>query len=540
MVRVVQPLIVALACASIAVLAAAGGCGSKSSGSNFDNPSSSSSGASSGSTGGSSGDDGSSPSSSSGSGASSGFNLPDTGSATPTCAGGATGWKCKVDTSCKTATSLTGKVFDPAGANPLYNVVVFIPNDVSTLPVITPGTHTCNTCDVSIGDYVSATQTKSDGSFTLSPVPNAKQVPITVQIGKWRRTTYVDIDNDCASNSVGNGVLHLPGKRADGDMPQMAVLTGGCDDLGCFMTGMGIDPTEFSAPMATLNATAPHTGGRLDVYEGTGLGGITNGATLSTGTAGNCTGANCPLWASTSSLEYYDMVLLSCECGENNQTKSQTSLAAMRSWLDEGGKVFASHYQYTWFKNSPSADFQGVANWVTSGAADPATVTEDIDTTFPKGLVFGQWLQGVGALASAGNPPTVAPTISLTDVATSVSTVNSTPPQNTVRWIYDPPGTGDGAGPDVKYMSFGTPIGGTPAAPDAGESGPQYCGKAVFTDLHTSGELLSTVTDIPSGCNSNAGKLSAQQKALEFLFFDLSACVTNDKIIPPGVPNPPQ
>jgi hypothetical protein len=452
-----------------------------------------------------------------------------------------------VDASCGAAspTTLTGKVFDPAGANPLYNVVVFIPNDVNTLPTITPGTHTCNTCDVSIGDYVAATQTLYDGSFTLKGVPNGKQVPVTVQVGKWRRTTYVDINNACATNKVTDGVLHLPGKRADGDMPQMAVLTGGCDDLGCFLTGMGIDPTEFAAPMATLSSTAPHTAGRLDVYEGTGLGGLGGAATLSNGTAGNCSGNGCPLWASKSSLEYYDMVLLSCECGENNQTKPNSALTAMHDWLGEGGKVFASHYQYTWFKNSTSADFQGVANWVTSGAADPATSTEDIDTTFPKGATFGQWLQGVGALMSPGNPPTTEPTISFVDVATSVGTVNSTPPQNTTRWIYDPStggGGGDsgGGGADVKYMSFGTPIGGMPAPPDAGESGPQYCGKAVFTDLHTSGELLSTVTDIPAGCNSNAGKLSAQQKALEFLFFDLSACVTNDKIMPPPPPNPPQ
>ena len=529
-----QRLVVGFSCAFIAVASATGGCGSKGSGSDF--PSGSSSSGSGSSTGSSSGTDGSSQSSSSGIASSSGFNLPDTGAPPPTCAGGATGWKCKVDSTCSAPTTLTGKVYDPAGVNPLYNVVVFVPNDPTTLPAITPGTHTCNTCDVSIGDYVAATQTGWDGSFTLKGVPNAKQVPITVQVGKWRRTTYVDINTDCGTNTVKAGVLHLPGKRADGDMPQMAVVTGGCDDLGCFLTGMGIDPGEFSQPAATLTSTAAHAGGRLDVYEGTGLGGFGGSATLSSGTAGNCYGSGtCPLWASKSSLEYYDMVLLSCECGENNQTK-MSGFQAMHDWLNEGGKVFASHYQYTWFKNSPAADFKGVANWVNSGAAGGGPFNEDIDTTFPKGMVFGQWLQGVGALAANGTPPT----ISLVDVATSVSTVNTTPPQNTTRWIYDPPGTGDAAGPNVKYMSFGTPIGGTTVVADAGETGPQYCGKAVFTDLHTSGELLSSVTDIPAGCNANAGKLSAQQKALEFLFFDLSACVSNDKIPPPPPPNPPQ
>ncbi len=446
----------------------------------------------------------------------------DASSTVPTC-NGSSGWKCKVDSSCSTATKLTGKVFDPAGANPLYNVVVFIPNVVSSLPAITAGTHTCNTCDVSIGDYVAATTTDSTGSFTLTGVPHGKQVPITVQVGKWRRTTYVDINSDCGTNTVPAGVLHLPGKKSDGDMPRMAVLTGGCDDLGCFLTGMGIDPSEF---------TAPHGGGHVDVYQGGGLAG--NGATLSSGTAGNCTGTSCPLWSGRSSFEYYDLALFSCECGENNNTKPAAGMQALHDWLDEGGKVFASHYQYTWFKNNPQADFKGVAHWVNSGPANPGTATEDVDAKFPKGGTLAQWLGGVGALKAAGPPPT----IDLSVVSTSVSTVNTTAPQATVRWIYDP-----SANNNVKYMSFGTPIGGLPPSADAGPEttgGPQYCGKAVFTDLHTSASLLSTVSDIPNGCGNNKGKLSAQQKALEFLFFDLSACVANDSAPPPPIPAPPK
>jgi hypothetical protein len=66
--------------------------------------------------------------------------------------------------------------------------------------------------------------------------------------------------------------------------------------------------------------------------------------------------------------------------------------------------------------------------------------------------------------------------------------------------------------------------------------GTQYCGKAVYTDLHTGGSLIAMAGKIPSGCT--AGALSAQQEALEFLFFDLAACVTDDKAPPPGPPPP--
>jgi hypothetical protein len=516
-----QPLIAALALAIVGLLAASGGCGANQSPSGFGS------------------DDGAIPNLGSGS-SSSGFGGSfgdvtlgggDVGAAAPTCNAGNTEWKCAVDTSCAASspTTLTGKVFDPAGANPLYNVIVFVPNVVASLPAITPGTHTCNTCDVSIGDYVTATATDATGSFTLKGVPTGTGVPVTVQIGKWRRTTTVSVTKSCATTSVADGILRLPAKKSEGDIPQMAVLTGGCDDLGCFMKGMGIDPTEFSAPQA---------GGRLDVYQGVGAGGGGGfggfgagggAATLSSGTAGNCTTASCPLWASKQSLEYYDMVLLSCECGENNQTKPTAGKQALHDWLDEGGKVFASHYHYTWFRNSPDTDFQGVAQWGQSGNADGAQSSKtpyDVDTSFPKGATFGQWLGVVSALNSPGPPPNIL----LSPVAESVVAVNSP----TLRWIYAPTGSDQ-----VKYMSFETPIGGAPPPPDAGaESGPQYCGKAVFTDLHTGGTTMSTVATIPTGCPNTA--LSPQQKALEFLFFDLSACVTNDTTVPPPPPPPPQ
>jgi hypothetical protein len=528
MVRVSHPVAVFLVAAALTIVCAAGGCSSKHGDTSFGNLGSSSGASNSSGAGGSSGDDGSAGSS----GTSSGLNLgSSSGGAAPACSNGGTGWRCKVDTSCSSSspTTLTGKVFDPAKTNPLYNVVVFIPNDASKLPAITPGTHSCNTCDVSIGDYVTAAQTDYKGQFTLTGVPTGTGVPITVQVGKWRRTTTVNITKTCATNTVADGTLHLPGKRTDGDMPQMALLTGGCDDLGCFLTGMGIDPSEFEAPPATLSATAAHNGGRVDVFQGTTLA-QTAAAGLTNGTAANCYGGSCPLWAGKGSFEYYDMALFSCECNENEQTKPAAGKQALHDWLNEGGKVFASHYQYTWFANNPQADFKGVANWLTSGPANPTNFTLDISNSFTKGVSMGQWMGVVGAQASAGPPPTISASV----VASTVSTVNSTPPQATVRWIYDPSDS------DVKYLSFGTPIGGVSgAAIDGGSSETkQYCGKAVFTDLHTSASLLSTVTDVPGGCGGNVGKLSAQQKALEFLFFDLSACVVNDLVPPPPPPMP--
>ena len=91
----------------------------------------------------------------------------------------------------------------------------------------------------------------------------------------------------------------------------------------------------------------------------------------------------------------------------------------------------------------------------------------------------------------------------------------------------------------VPAPSTNTPVG-TPEA--------NQCGKAVFTDIHIK-QSVSTISGaggddsdpgkpFPSGCKTNL--MTPQAKALEFLFFDLSACVQpdTDRPVPPPVPPP--
>jgi hypothetical protein len=244
--------------------------------------------------------------------------------------------------------------------------------------------------------------------------------------------------------------------------------------------------------------------------------GATNTApTLSGGRAGgtavNCSASACPLWSSKSNLEKYDIVMLACECTENQANKPNKQL--LHDWLAEGGKAFATHYQDTWFKDGPS-DFHGVASWTPSSVASVPGPFKT-DGSFPKGAALHDWLGASVALNADGTIPLNPP-----DVKTSVTSVN--PP--TIRWIFD---SSTSAG-NAKYLSFLTPIGGIPGGSSAT---PQYCGKAVFTDIHTSGQPTGNV---PGDCTAGQA-LTPQQKALEFLFFDLSSCVQDD-LRPPAPP----
>jgi hypothetical protein len=148
---------------------------------------------------------------------------------------------------------------------------------------------------------------------------------------------------------------------------------------------------------------------------------------------------------------------------------------------------------------------------------------------FPKGVAFAQWLKNVGALGQHRVPSNELSIYS--PRYNAVVSATNTPSQ---PWI-----TSDSSGMagQTMYFSFDTPVGGV--APSDGGS-PAYCGRVVFSDLHVSGDpLTSDNPPPPGGCANTA--LSPQEKALEFMLFDLSSCVIPDTVEPPtSVPPPPR
>src|SRR4051794_33310773 len=82
-------------------------------------------------------------------------------------------------------TSISGTIYAPNGTLPLYGVDVYVPR---TDPGPLTDGAVCSRCDQGLqGGAFTQTRTDEAGHFTLEDVPATANVPIVVQIGKWRR-----------------------------------------------------------------------------------------------------------------------------------------------------------------------------------------------------------------------------------------------------------------------------------------------------------------------------------------------------------------
>lgn len=389
---------------------------------------------------------------------------------------GACGLACKRVTCQSGATTrITGRVTDPAGARGLYNVSVYIPSKPP--PAIEHGAR-CDACARRTVDAVVSTLTDVRGEFVLPDAPVDVGIPIVIETGKWRRVVTLDVAA-CVDNQLSNDATRLPRNTSEGELPLMAVTTGTADALECLLRNVGIDEREFVA--------GNDPAGRVHLYRGRGGGGL----------SGTIVPPASDLWNDATALARYDVVALSCEGDPADETKSDRG--TMYTYANAGGHIFASHFHSAWLAKSPSIDFSSVATWST---ADDTGDEYIVDTSFPKGVAFAEWLVVTGASTTPGR-------IRLDNVTFSVGAVRKPPAQG---WIHQ-------GRSSVRYFSFNTPVG-------AGAD--EHCGRVVFADLHAFGLGAS---DFPVGCPSSSA-LTPQQLALEFLLFDLFGCVLDDAATP--------
>lgn len=440
-------------------------------------------------------------------------------------------------------TTLKGTVYAPDGVEPMYGALVYVAN--CAIAPFAPNV-SCDQCGATASGcpLVSAT-TGFDGKFTLTNVPAATSYPLVIQLGRWRREVTIAAQAACttvdlSTTAAGRAKTHLPTRSTasiasgactanaadatdQGDIPLTAIATGDVDTLECVLRKIGINDCEFTSPAVSKI-------GRVRLYQANGSvaadGGVTDWSVLT---------------GSLAELKKYDIVLLPCEGAADAKVVPPSAGTDTSAWQQNmldytaaGGRMYATHYSYTWLTNIQSGasppgigptPFTGTADWnINQGhPADPNGQLGDIDLlladggAFVKGSAFASWLgqPSVNALSNV-SPPKIKLSVSRHDM----TNVNGTVAQ---RWIKVDPTSPDY--PNVpQHYTFNTPI------PPSDGGVVNQCGRVLYSDFHVNNNSSGQAA-FPTECNGTT--LSAQEKVLEFMLFDLASCVV------PVVPPPP-
>jgi hypothetical protein len=399
---------------------------------------------------------------------------------------------------------------------PLYNVAVYVPN--APLDPLPTGM-TCDRCGtLTSGRPVASALSDHRGHFRIDNVPVGKDVPLVIQVGKWRRQVTVPEVRPCVDNPLTDPQMtRLPRNRREGDLPRVAVTTGFCDPLSCTIAKLGVDPAEF------------------------GVSGQDTAFTFFDGDFGRAASLGPPnmkpgpvLWNSYDELKKYDMVAFSCLCAEvrvggaaactNETCRGAPAFAAVTRYLDGGGRIFTSHFEYVWMQYSPDARLSRAFNiHSVPNTPEPDGSPIAIDTSFPKGKALADWLNGVAPTLPYGQVP-----------ATEIFANLVGKPTDGQVWGRSnsaPPGP-----PQPRFVTLNTPV----AAPAE-----QQCGRIAHLDAHIvsanrsrPGTSPMQPPGPPAGARfpENCGTtLTGGEGAMLFLLFDLNACIQQDTA-PPAPP----
>ncbi len=432
----------------------------------------------------------------------------------PTCTSGL----CLQQNACTNLpkSSISGTVTAPGHDNtavwgtpdPIFGALVYIPNGAVGAPTygVTPFTQgvSCDSCSslVSGSPLISVT-TGVDGKFTLNNAPCGTNIPLVIQLGRWRRQITIPSVACCADTALTNTQTHLPRDRVGvtgdvrSDIPLIAFSTGKVDTLHCVLRKIGIADSEF---------TNPSGAGRVHFY-------VDNGAVIDANTPAAST-----LYGTQAELAKYDMTMFECVGLQIAKTAAQQ--ARLINYANAGGRVFATHYGYTWLTNSDGTvgsntaphPFSQTADWrVNQSAATSATGLVDQTLqgdagTQARRVAFAHWLKLVGASTTLGQILVNVVRQDFDAVSAIAATMSGTPAQ---QWLY--------TSTYPLHYTFDTPVA---YAPDPAPT--TQCGRVLYSDFHVS-DAVSGGATFPAECT--AGPMTAQEKTLEFMLFDLASCV---------------
>lgn len=370
-----------------------------------------------------------------------------------------------------TKTTITGTVYASNGTDPLPNVIVYIPNgppDASGTGTFAEGVRCQPPATQPSGFPLTGTVSIYNGTYSIVDAPAGANIPIVIQAGKWRRQLNIRSVTACTQNTFD---MRMPKNQSEGDIPKFAIVSGSADRLECVLRKVGIEDAEF---------TAPGGNGRIQLYSG-----LSSPGALVVPDSPNAR----VLTEDSSILSTYDVLMLACEGSAFASDKSAAMLSNVEAFANAGGRIFGSHFSYTWLYQNGT--FANAVNW------NPNQRFLDdqdgfINITFPDGKTLAQWLFLTGASTTYGQIPLKQLKV---DTAGVVSP--------TKLWMT--------AGNAVMQLTFNMPW---------QKPTDQQCGRVLFSDYHIDPPLNESGKIFPTECS--AGAMTPQEKLLEYNLFYLS------------------
>lgn len=433
-------------------------------------------------------------------------------------------------------TQLTGRVVTPgrndadtANQVGVPNAVVYIlrNTDLNELPPIPSGIPTggtsCDRCeDQNLGPVLLGTVTDATGRFTLEgTIPVGVEFVLVVKAGRFRRVVTHSLPMTAAcqttalATTLPDNPTRLPRAMSDGlavNIPTIAVSTGQLDAMECVLEKMGLAHTEFGNPGGGVGASP-----RVHLYRG----GATTGTPPGSGARiDDTTPHDTTLYGDLARLQSYDLVIADCE-GQNYDSsfaQRDDSGARLREYVNRGGRMFASHLSFSWLHQNGDAAFDPVdpiatglaaaASWSTMVDSMSATGTGVVSlgrpNASPRIQNFADWMASEGVTMTGVN------SFEIFEPRSQNTAVGEASEEFVFR---------DGGNGRVQQFSFNTPY----AAPAEA-----ICGRVAYSGFHVSiGDTSNAI--FPNHC---VGSLTAQEKVLLYMLFDLGACVGD-------VPPPP-
>jgi hypothetical protein len=221
-------------------------------------------------------------------------------------------------------------------------------------------------------------------------------------------------------------------------------------------------------------------------------------------------------------------------------TCSTSNADRVRNYVDAGGRMFASHFSYVWIENNGTLDAS--ADWGAGGSVEagmgflslPSGPTVRTGANAVKSVVLRDWLTYQGALDGTTAGQLTSPTTPQFMINDPRDRAGANVGTSTDEWVYRNTVCSNDATractvnadcenggvcsstPRVQQLSFNTPYAAAETA---------ICGRVAYSGFHVSDTDNDDSNDYFPGVCANT-ELTAQEKILAFMLFDLATCVS--------------